>query len=189
MITAEEKYESVKAALDAMLAAGVSWSTAFPYKQYNVDALLEGKHSANYSVGCYASNQKSALYLVRTDIFDTGSTSVEIDACIEIMHHVTERLDALVHARRNKGVQVDANIEEPHSMNYAVDSILKIKKTRSYEVDLISEADRLESYRVDGMAESRRRSAYLVTTNVDVGDFGLGFDLGSTPGNTIFAVI
>jgi hypothetical protein len=162
MITAEEKYESVKAALDTMLAAGVSWSTAFPYKQYNVDALLEGRHSVNCSVDCFASNQKSALYLVRTDIFDTGSASAEIDACLETMHQVTERLDALVHAWRTKAVQVDANIEEPHREDYSVDSILKRKKTLDYNMDMISEADRIESYRIDGMAEGGRRSSYLV---------------------------
>lgn len=189
MITAEARYDALREALDAMLAAGVSWSTAFPYKNYNVDVLLEGVHSAGYSVDYLAAKQKSALYLVRTDIFETGSTSVDIDACLETMHHVTERLDVLVHANKSKAAQVDANIEEPHDESYSIDSILKLRKTKSYEVDSISEADRSGIYQIDGMAECGHRCPYLITANLDIGDFSLGFDLGSTPGNMIFAVI
>jgi hypothetical protein len=166
MIQAEERYDAVKAALDTMLAAGVSWSTSFPYKKYSVDALLEGRHTTSYSVDHYASKQKSALYLVRTDIFEAGSASEDVDACLETMHLVTERLDALVHAWRTKDTQVDANIEEPHDESYSVDSILKKNKTKSYDIDRISEKDQLKTYRLDGMAEGGRRSSYLVTVAI-----------------------
>jgi hypothetical protein len=37
MKAAESNYAVIKEALDGMLAAGVSWSTAFPYKEYNLD--------------------------------------------------------------------------------------------------------------------------------------------------------
>jgi hypothetical protein len=166
MIAAEEKYDALKEALDTMLAAGISWSTAFPYKQYNVDAILEGWHSFSYSLDHYASKQKSALYFVRADIFDTGSTSVDIDVCLETMHIVTERLDALVHATRTRAAQIDVNIEETHDESYSIDCILKLKKSKSYSVDLISEADGKDIYRVDGMVEYSHRMPYLVAVNL-----------------------
>jgi hypothetical protein len=163
MITAEAKYDALKEALDTMLAAGVSWSTAFPYKRYNVDAVLEGKHSTSYSMDHYASKVKSSLYLVRTDIFETGSASADLDTCLESMHTVTERLDASLHATKTKSAHVDACIEEIHDESYSIDGILKLVKSKPYTMDCIGEKDMVRTYRLDSFAENRRRSSYLVT--------------------------
>lgn len=167
MITAEERYDVLKEALDTMLAAGISWSTSFPYEQYDVDAILEGKHSTNYSVDHYAAKIKSALYLVRADIFDTGSASVELDACLETTHTAIERLDARIHAGRSKTVQVDACLETIHTKSYQLDGIVRTAKSKSYQADAIAEKDRLKVYHLDYMAETGHRNAYLVTAVIE----------------------
>ena len=189
MKNAEANFSVISETLDEMLAAGVTWSTSFPYKQYNLDVFLVGKHSAYYSIDAGISKEKYCSYLLRTDIFDMGSTNYDLDINLETVHGATERLDALVRADKTKVVHVDAHIEEPHDESYLVDSILKQKKTKSYEVDSISEAMRSGVYRIDGVAECGHRCPYLLATNLEIGNFSLGFDLGSAPGTMIFAVI
>jgi hypothetical protein len=189
MKSAEANFSVISETLDEMLAAGVTWSTSFPYKQYNLDAFLIGKHPANYSIDAGISKEKYCSYLLRTDIFDTGSTDYDLDTNLEAVHGLTERLDALVRAIRSKTELLSANISEPHDKSYQIDGVLKQKKTKSYEVDSISEAKRSGVYRMDGMTECGHRIPYLLTTTLEADVFSLGFDLGSAPGTMIFAVI
>lgn len=166
MRTAEANYSAVKEALDTMIAAGISWSTSFPYKIYDVDAYLMGQHFTSYHIDADISKEKSYLYLVRTDIFNTGSTSQEIDAFLETSHQLREMVDARVKADRSKSVLLDANIEEPHKKNYQIDGILRLKSSKSYDVDAISEKLQSDSYDIDAFASMKRHGSYLVTAEV-----------------------
>jgi len=166
MIRAEARYSAVKEALDSMIAAGVSWSTSFPYKTYEVDASLMGRHSTSYSVDAGISKVKSCLYLVRTDIFDTGSTTTDLDALVETSHRLLQTVDARIKADRSKSVLVDTNIEKPHIKTYQMDSILQLWNEKSYEVDAISEKLQFDYYDVDAFASMKRRNSYLITAEV-----------------------
>ena len=166
MITAEAKYTAVKEALDLMIAAGVSWSTAFPYKTYDVDAYLMGQHSTDYTLDVNVSKPKSCLYLVRTDIFDTGTLSQDLDALLETSHQLTERIDAWIKADRSKSQMVDANIEIPHTQSYEMDGLLQKSGEQSYDVDAISEKLQSDQYNIDAFASMKRRSSYLITAEV-----------------------
>ena len=166
MRTAEARYSAVKEALDTMIAAGVSWSTSFPYKTYDVDAYLMGRHSTSYSVDTGISKEKSCLYLVRTDIFDIGSISQDLDAFLETVHSILELVDVRIKADRSKSELIDANIEKPRIETYQVDGILLQKSEKSYEVDAISEKLQSDVYDVDAFASMKRRSSYLITAEV-----------------------
>ncbi len=166
MKTAEANYAIIKEALDEMLAAGVTWSTAFPYKQYNLDACLLGKHSHPYSVGAGISKEKYCTYLLRTDIFDTGEISYDLDVCLETPHSLQERLDVLLRADKSKTELLDVNVSEPHSASYQNDAVLKQKRSKNDSIDAIVEANKTDYYHMDMLAEMSHRGFYMLATTL-----------------------
>jgi hypothetical protein len=166
MKAAETNFNAIKEALDEMLAAGVSWSTAFPYIQYNLDVNLLGPHSQPYSVDANISRIKDCTYLLRTDLFDTGTDSYDLDACLETPHSFQERLDTLIRADRSKTALLDANVSENHPKSYQNDAVLVQDRTKTEEVDAILEASGIDYYHLDMPAEVAHRGFYMLSTEL-----------------------
>jgi len=166
MKTAEANYAVIKEALDGMLAAGVSWSTAFPYKEYNLDANLIGRHSTSYSIDAGISKEKYCTYLLRTDLLDQNSASQDLDAYLEVPHFSQQRLDALVRADKSKSELLDVNISHGRLAGYETDVVLKQKRTKPEEVDAIVEAKKTDYYRTDMIAEIAHRGSYMLSANL-----------------------
>ena len=166
MKTAEANYTVVKEALDEMIVAGVSWSTSFPYKSYDLDVNLIGQHSWQYSVDTNLSHQKSCQYLLRTDLFDTGIKSYDLDACLETSHSHLDSLDALVRADRSKTERLDLNVSESHPKSYQNDAVLVQNRSQNDEVDAIIEASGIDFYHLDMLAEVAHRGFYMLSTEL-----------------------
>lgn len=166
MKTAEANFKVLKEALDEMLAVGVSWSTDFPYTQYNLDACLMGKHATSYSIDTGISREKSWLYLLQVDIFDTGSASQDMDVCIETSHSAQQKLDTLIRATKSKTELLDVNIAESHPKSYQIDTILKQDRSKTEDLDVILTATRTDYYHLDMLAEVAHRGSYMLTTNL-----------------------
>lgn len=166
MKTAEANLSIISEALDEMLAVGVTWSTAFPYKQYNLDACLSGPHTTSYSIDAGISKEKYCSYLLRTDIFDSGEKSYDLDSCLETQHSLQERLDALVRADKSKMELLGANISEPHTKSYQNDTVLKERRSKTESLDAIVEAHKIDYYHIDMLAETSRRGFYLLSTEL-----------------------
>jgi hypothetical protein len=166
MKSAEANFSVISETLDEMLAAGVTWSTSFPYKQYNLDAFLIGKHSAYYSIDAGISKEKYCSYLLRAYIYDSGQKSYDLDSCLEISHSLQERLDTLVRADKNKTELLDANISVPHAKNYQNDTILKENRSKTESLDAIVEAQKIDYYHIDMLAEVSHRGFYLLSTEL-----------------------
>ena len=166
MKTAEANYTVVKEALDEMIVAGVSWSTSFPYKSYDLDVNLIGQHSWPYSVDANLSHSKDCTYLLRTDIFDSGESSYDLDGCLETSHSLLERLDVLVRADKGKTQLLDANISESHPKSYQNDAVLVQNRSQNDEVDAILEATQIDFYHLDMLAEVVHRGFYMLSTEL-----------------------
>jgi hypothetical protein len=166
MKTAEANLAVIEEALDGMLAAGVSWSTSFPYKSFNLDANLIGKHSTSYSIDAAISREKFCTYLLRTDIFEQGSVSQDLDACLEMPHFTQQILDALVRADKSRTELLDVNIAKSHLASYQTDAVLKQKCIKTEEVDATLEATLVDYYHLDMLAEVAHRGFYMLTTNL-----------------------
>ena len=166
MKTAESKYDAIKEALDGMLAAGVSWSTSFPYKEYTLDANLIGRHSTSYSVDTGVSRENECIYLNRVDIVDQNSASEDLDVYLETSHSHEQRMDALVRAIRSKSELLDTNLSQEHPTDYDIDVVLKQKRTKNQEMDATLEAMRSGYYQTDMIAEIAHRRFYALSVNL-----------------------
>jgi len=166
MRTAQERYEAVKEALDDMIAAGVSWTTAFPWAAMQIATNIFGCHHTNFNIDTGLSGQKYHMYLLRTDLFDQGTISEDIDACLEEGHHAIHRIASHLIARPSKSQPIDTKLqgEVPVAQQYDA-HIHKIgSKTASY--DMISKKKKLDFYQADWLAERERRGFYLVATEL-----------------------
>ena len=166
MKAAESNYAVIKEALDGMLAAGVSWSTAFPYKEYNLDANLIGKHLEPYSIDAKVSKEKSWPYLHRVDLLDQNSASLDLDACVETTHPCQQKMDALVRADKAESELLGVFISLTKPSGYDVDAVLKQKRSKNQEMDARVAALKSGYYRIDMLAEISHKGFYVLSTRL-----------------------
>jgi hypothetical protein len=167
MRRAQDNYAAVQAALNDMIAAGITWSTAFPWIQYLLDTNLAGINSAPYQLDAGMETSKYVMYLMGADIFERNSASEDLDACIEERHTITARLDANLKTMHNKTQLLDICIQEAHDASYENDVILKARHTKSEDLDVIIENMPFKYYRLDTITESARRGFYLLATDIE----------------------
>lgn len=166
MRLAKANYDILEEALDDMMAAGTTWSTAFPFLDYSIDVNISGPHERSYQVDLGLSGRKSAAYLLRTDLFDQRSAADDLDALMETTHSLIERLDVHLLARKARNQQIDALIEGEESEDYQADSILQKRSPKNYTIDLVSMKKGKNYYRIDMLSLAARRGFYQVSTEL-----------------------
>lgn len=167
MKQAELKYDRIKEALDEAVAAGVTWSTSFPYKEYLLDAALAGTKLIEYSVDTGISKEKETFYRIVVDLLNPGSKIYDVDAGLE--------------TRRSKAQLVDTKLLETNYLDYHVGSFIEGSKTKTYDIDLqlwsvrsklddldvIMSKDRELIYDVDAFVARDKRGFYLLMVVID----------------------
>lgn len=166
MRQAQAKYAMVQELLNTMLAAGVSWSTAFPYIEQSVDVFLSGKHSWPFQVDTGLSKEKEALQLVRTEFFNQGQASQDVDANLETWNTASLQVQTLLIARNSMLIQADAMAEARVPKDMLVDSMLRQDRAKAQQVDAIAEAAKQDAYQVDYLSEATRRGFMQVVTEL-----------------------
>lgn len=157
MRQAQAKYAMVQELLNTMLAAGISWSTAFPYFEQPIDALFSGKHSWPIQVDAGISKEKEALLLVRTEFYNQGEAPQDIDVNLEIPHAAIQRLQSHLIAKNSKSISVEAMIEARIPKDMQADVVLKQTRSKAQLMDAIAEATKQDAYKVDWLSEATRR--------------------------------
>lgn len=167
MRAGEAKYPALKEALDNMVAAGFSWITHFPYKEYSVDALVFGEESLSYFLDAGVEKPKTKIYRISADIFDTGTAPYDLDGFLEIEHTISERLDFRGVAERVVPYSLDALGETSHWKDYSLDGDLEANLSEPESVDAIVEKTGIvDYYHLDAMAEGKRKGFYLISAAV-----------------------
>lgn len=166
MRRAESMYASIEEAMDSMIAAGVSWSTAFPYIEYLVDVNIGGKKPIQYLLDAGIAKEKSALYLMMTDIFMRNTATEDLDAYLETAHTISSLIDAIIRANPSKLQELDACLETTHSITYLHDVYAVARLTKTEDLDALIEKECNNYYNLDGIAERARKSSYLLTADV-----------------------
>lgn len=157
MRQAQTKYALVQELLNTMLAAGISWSTAFPYFEQSVDVLVSGKHSWPFQADTGISKRKEALQLVRTDFFDQGEASQEADVNLETQHLARLQVQTHLIARNSKTIQVSTMAEARVLKSVQADAVLKQSRSKAQLFDAIAEATKQDAYhKVDWLSETTR---------------------------------
>lgn len=159
---AQANYTAVKEALDAAIAAGVSWSTAFPYKEYQVDMEISGLHSWQYRLDMCLPSNRYIQYLMRMDLFDRRSTILDVDVNIENTFRYNHWLKMNLVARNIKQYQQDLLLQTQRATDFRMDQILLKRLTKPQQIDLIAAAQRINYYRVDVLSEKAKAGYYRV---------------------------
>jgi len=160
---AEAKFATLSEALNDMVMAGITWTTSFPYKPYDVDVLLYGPKRNEVQVDAFLEKPKEKLYNLVVDFFDVGVKPYELDGYAETIHDKSQLVDTKLVAAPEKAVLVDGFFEAPHEKTYDNDATLVSRKTKNDAVDLVLTKDFGLPYRVDSYLERLRRYPYLVT--------------------------
>jgi hypothetical protein len=166
MRRAEDNKALIEEALEAMLAAGISYSMSFPYKIYTMDVNVIGKHSEPYDIDATVSVDKKFYYTLRADIFGRNSTNDDVDANLETTHSAIARYDARIWANPNKSMLLDVNLSEKHEKTYNLDGLFKALRSAYDSLDIIVKKDATKPYNLDGLLEKRRRGFYQLAVEV-----------------------
>ena len=160
---AEAKFAALSEALNDMVMAGITWTTSFPYKTYDLDVLLYGPKRNEVQVDALLEKPKEKLYRLVVDFFDVGVKPYELDGFAETTHEKGQSLVAKLVAVPEKPVLVDGFLEAPHDESYFNDVTLVAHKPKNDSVDSILTKDFKLPYRMDGFLERSRRYPYLVS--------------------------
>ncbi len=163
MKRAQANFAAVKEALDASIAAGVSWSTSFPYKEYQIDAMLSGQHKHQYLIDMYLPAHRSSPYLMRMDLFDRGSATVDIDMNLETSFRCNHWLKMNLIARNYRQYQQDVLLQTRRAADCRIDHILIKRSSNTHQVDLIAASKRVNYYRLDMLSARNRLGFYQLS--------------------------
>lgn len=160
---AEAKFDALTEALNDMVMAGITWTTSFPYKTYDVDVLLYGPKRNEVQVDALLEKPKEKLYRLVVDFFDVGTKPYELDGYVETIHDKSQLVATKLVAVPEKEVLVDGFFEDTHDKSYQNETRLVARKAKDDTVDLVMTKDFRLPYRVDGYLGRLRRYPYLVT--------------------------
>ena len=160
---AEAKFEALTEALNDMVMAGITWTTSFPYKPYDVDVFLYGPKRNEVQVDVFLEKPKEKLYNLVVDFFDVGEKPYELDCYAETVHDKSQLVATKLVAVPEKEVLVDGFFEAPHVKSYQNETRLVSRKAKNDTVDSVLTKDIGLPYRVEGLLERKRRYPYLVS--------------------------
>lgn len=163
MKLAEANFAQLTESLNEMVMAGIAWSTSFPYFEYQIDAMISGDKSSQYSLDYYLERSKSAIYRISAEIFDVHTTEYSLGAYLDSVSGTSQLVDAKVKADKPKEVRYDVYLEGPVDTSYQTDATLVAEKTEPDRVDTILTKDFHLPYSVDSKVMRNRRYPYLLS--------------------------
>jgi len=166
MRMAESKIDQLTESLNEMVMAGITWSTSFPYLEYEVDALVYGVNSHDYSVDYCLEGTKSSIYRLSVEVFNVGTISDMIGAYLETEHSFSQLVDTKVRADNTREVQYDLCLLGPVEKTYQLDLRLVAVKEKANSVDTILTKEFTMPYSVDSKLMRNRRYPYLLSVVV-----------------------
>lgn len=76
------KSAQIDEAMDDVLAAGVTWSTAYPYAEYRMDWFRWLPRTVTYEASAAVAKRRGYVYLAATGIWEGGSETYDADAVL-----------------------------------------------------------------------------------------------------------
>jgi len=163
MKKAQANFTAVKEALDASIAAGISWSTSFPYKEYQIDAMLSGQHKHQYLIDMCLPAHRYSQYLMRMDLFERGSATFDIDLNLETSFRCNYWLKMNLIARNYRQYQQDILLQTRRATSCRIDQVLLKRSSNTHQIDLIAASKRVNYYRLDMLSTKGRLGFYQLS--------------------------
>lgn len=167
MKAAESKIDKITEALNEAVAAGVTWSTSFPYKEYEVDVAISGYGKTDYSLDTKISHFKSHIYRIVIDLLETGSKDYEIGGFFETLGSKDLIVDSKFVDINSLDILVGSYILGPKIISYDQDVRLVHPKTKDLSEDVILVKEMQLPYNIASFMEKNKLWFYLLTAVID----------------------
>jgi len=162
MKLAESKYPELSEALDNMVAAGITWSTRFPYKDSWADICLAGDHTADMTTDINVIGTKQCQFMAKIDMFDAGSTIGEVDICTETSHPKLQPVDMHLISKNRKQLLLDIANEASQVIDQLSDIIVEKLTAKSQSIDVLCMKAQHGYFSVDHISEKPKYKTLLV---------------------------
>lgn len=159
------KTAMISAAMDEMVAAGISWSTSYPLVSYQADGITSGNELATYQASGAISKLRGYVYHMSASMWDTEIVTYRADGALQTSGSLTYRMQF--------GATAD------HSCTYSTDSIMTLVPGVTYRADGIVKAIPIVTYRIDGFAEEPCIASYECDT-IAQKQYRLSYVMGGT---------
>jgi len=162
MKLAESKYPELSEALDNMVAAGITWSTRFPYKDSWADICLSGDHIADMTADINVLGRRQWQFMTTVDLFDAGSAINEADLCSETSHYQSEPVDMHLVSKNRKQLLLDIANEASQVIDQLSDIIQEKLTTKSQSIDVLCMKAQHGYFQVDHISEKPKYKTLVV---------------------------
>jgi hypothetical protein len=162
MKLAESKYPELSEALDNMVAAGITWSTRFPYKDSWADICLSGDHFADMTADINVLGRRQWQFMTTVDLFDAGSAINEADICTETSHYLSEPVDMHLISKNRKQLLLDIANEASQVIDQLSDIIVEKLTAKSQSIDVLCMKAQHDYFMVDHISEKPKYKTLLV---------------------------
>lgn len=163
MKLAESKYPELAEALNNMVAAGITWSTRFPYKDSWADICLSGDHFADMTADINVLGLRQWQFMAQMDLFDAGSATNDADICTETSYYQSEPVDMHLVSINRKLLLLDIANEAGQVMDQLSDIIQEKPTTKSQSIDVLCMKAQHGYFQVDHISEKPKHKTLLVT--------------------------
>jgi hypothetical protein len=163
---AEQRYPVIEEALDRMIAAGVTWSTSFPYKDYLMSCGLEGPVEAGYQMDAALQQYRGWLYRMDTQFWDAGSMEMDADALIEKSFSAFYKEGACLEANPLVTYSLQAIISKRKPTSYDMAAGFRKNLYSSYQEDLILEQLKPKTLRLNAALQTSFKRFYQMVTAI-----------------------
>lgn len=162
MKLAESKYPELAEALDNMVAAGITWSTRFPYKDSWADICLSGDHIADMTADINVLGRRQWQFMTTVDLFDAGSAINEADICTETSHYLSEPVDMHLISKNRKQLLLDIANEASQVIDQLSDIIVEKLTAKSQSIDVLCMKAQHGYFQVDHISEKPKYKTLVV---------------------------
>lgn len=118
---AETKNTQITSAMDRAVAAGVSWSTGYPYAEYDIDYTSEGTEVVTYSASVAVAKRRGVQYWATTGLWEAGSETYDADVMIYSPMFVTYKSKAQLYATGTATYQAASKIYSIYGWSHTSD--------------------------------------------------------------------
>lgn len=160
IVAAQAKSSMISDAMDAMIAAGVSWSTSYPLVTYDIDGHMIGYDTTDYQIGGAIGKLRGFVYHMTGGIWDSGSATYQADGALQVAGGVTYRTVSRIVQDAIKTYQLGGIVARGQDVTYLAAAYAQKPLVAGHQSDGIVAISGLGTYSSDGILQKTRHGNY-----------------------------
>jgi hypothetical protein len=160
---AETQDALISAAMDRAVASGISWSTAYPYMEYSMDAMAEAPQYAGYLMDAAVAKRRGYNYYMTTGLWNDGSSGYDEDVALAVDRSATYRMKEIAIASVTAAYRMAVRSGTLSTASYDINTRLLTFHMVSYDIDTLLGKPYTATYSENALVHGWARGHYRMS--------------------------